>query len=267
MKIQVPLGELSKKMNAISSVVPGKTTMPILSMVLVSAEDEAITFSATDLDISVTSKVKGTVQEKGRIAAPAKKIAEIVKSLTGEKVTFEAKEDKLTITCGKSRFVVNGRNPDDFPKLPKQESKTSFTLDPGLLGRLVQKTVYAVSTDLTRPALCGVLWEVNNESISMVSTDGHRLAKVQLSVDLGDVEKMDVIIPPKALTTLRAYMEGKGEIKVSLGAVVQNENLTVLKWIHRPRIDVQVGVELAIADLQTPPLQQEADRRGRNPLA
>lgn len=217
MKTVVPLGELSKKMNAISSVVPGKTTMPILSTVLVSAAGEGITFSATDLDISVTSKVKGTVNEKGRIAAPAKKIAEIVKSLTGESVTFEAREDKLTITCGKSRFVVNGRNPDDFPKLPKQESKTSFTVDPGLLGKLVQKTVYAVSTDLTRPALCGVLWEVDKKYISMVSTDGHRLAKVELAIDLGEVEKMDVIIPPKALTTLRSYTEGGGEIKVSLG--------------------------------------------------
>jgi DNA polymerase-3 subunit beta len=132
-------------------------------------------------------------------------------------VQFEAKEEKLTITCGKSRFVVNGRNPDDFPKLPKQESKTSFTIDPELLGKLVLKTVYAVSTDLTRPALCGVLWEVDKKSISMVSTDGHRLAKVECAIDLGEVDKMDVIVPPKALTTLKAYAEREKEIKVSLG--------------------------------------------------
>ncbi len=217
MEIVVPLGELSKKMNAISSVVPGKTTMPILSTVLISADKEGITFSATDLDISVTSKVKGSVVDEGRIAAPAKKMAEIVKSLTGDDVKFEAKEEKLTIKCGKSRFVINSRSPDDFPKLPKQESKTSFTIDPGLLGKLIQKTVYAVSTDLTRPALCGVLWEVDEKHISMVSTDGHRLARVECAIDLEVVEKANVIVPPKAMTTLKAYAEGEKEITVSLG--------------------------------------------------
>ena len=103
MKIQVPLGELSKKMNAISSVVPGKTTMPILSMVLVSADGTDINFSATDLDISVTSKVIGTVEEPGNIAVPAKKIAEIVKSLSGDEVILEVEGEKLTIMCGKRR--------------------------------------------------------------------------------------------------------------------------------------------------------------------
>ena len=96
-KIQVPLGELSKKMNAISSVVPGKTTMPILSMVLVSADDGRIRFSATDLDISVTSMVSGKVESPGRIAVPAKKIAEIVKSLSGDEVDLEVEGEKLTI--------------------------------------------------------------------------------------------------------------------------------------------------------------------------
>ena len=105
MNIIVPLGELSKKMNAISSVVPGKTTMPILSTVLVNADKEAITFSATDLDISVTSKVKGDVEEKGTLSVPAKKLAEIVKSLSGDSVKMEAAGEKLTLNCGKSRCL------------------------------------------------------------------------------------------------------------------------------------------------------------------
>ena len=161
MKIQVPLGELSKKMIAISSVVPGRTTMPILSMVLVNADDSAISFSATDLDISVTSKVAGKVDEPGSIAVPAKKIAEIVKSLAGDEVTMEVEGEKLTIKCGKSRFSVNGRNAEDFPKMPRQESSTEFEVQAPLLRKMIQKTIYAVSTDLTRPALCGVLWEVD----------------------------------------------------------------------------------------------------------
>lgn len=217
MKVSVPLSELSRKMNAISGVVPSKTTMPILSTVLMSADKEEFTISATDLDISVTSKVNATVSAEGRVAAPAKKLAEIVKSLAGEDVTLDCSGEKLTISCGKSRFVVNARSADDFPKMPRQDSKTSFAIDPGIVGELVQKTAYAVSTDLTRPALCGVYWEVDRKGIAMIATDGHRLAKVEMGMDLGSIQKMDVIVPPKALATLRTYAESEKEIKVAIG--------------------------------------------------
>jgi DNA polymerase-3 subunit beta len=106
-KVSVPLGELSHKMNAISGVVPSKTTMPILSTVLMNAEDGIFSMSATDLDISVTSRVNGTVAEEGRIAVPARKLAEIVKSLAGNDVALNGEGDKLTLSCGKSRFVIN----------------------------------------------------------------------------------------------------------------------------------------------------------------
>lgn len=217
MKIRVPLSELGRKMHAISSVVPSKTTMPILSTVLIDAEGEGIEMSATDLDVSVTSKIKGDIEEKGRIAAPAKKIAEIVKSLTGDDVLLEVNKEKLTITCGKSRFVINGRSPEDFPKIPKQESMITFSIKPDLLQRLVQKTTYAVSNDLTRPQLCGVLWELEKERLLMVSTDGHRLAMADVRMDFGDVQKAASIVPPKALSTLRTYSEGEEKIEVSLG--------------------------------------------------
>jgi DNA polymerase-3 subunit beta len=161
--------------------------------------------------------VNGRVTEEGKIAAPARKIAEIVKSLAGDEVVLETEGEKLTLACGKSRFVVNARSADDFPKLPKQESKTSFTIDPEIVGELAQKTVYSVSTDLTRPALCGVLWEVDRKGIGMISTDGHRLAKVEIAMDLGSVHKMDVIVPPKALATMRTYAEGEKEVRISVG--------------------------------------------------
>jgi len=216
-KVSVPLSKLSHEMNAISGVVPGKTTMPILSTVLISAEKGEFTISATDLDISVTSKVMGNISREGKIAAPAKKIAEIVKSLAGDEVVLDAEGERLTVACGKSRFVVNARNADDFPKLPRQESKTTFSIDPEIIGELAQKTIYSVSTDLTRPALCGVLWEVDRKGIAMISTDGHRLAKVEIATDLGNVQKMDVIVPPKALGTLRTYSEGEKEVRISVG--------------------------------------------------
>ncbi len=218
MKVVIPLEELSKKMNAISGVVTGKTAMPILSMVLLKADNSSITFSATDLDISVTSRVNGKVVKEGGITAPAKKIAEIVKSLSPGDVKLSSDGgEKLTIECGKSKFTVNGRNADDFPKLPKQDSKTEFSIETSLLAKMIQKTIYAVSTDLTRPALCGVKWEVDKAGLLMVSTDGHRLAKAETKLSLGDIKKSEVIVPPKALSTFKAYAEKNEMIKVSIG--------------------------------------------------
>ncbi|MBN2070801.1 MAG: DNA polymerase III subunit beta [Candidatus Krumholzibacteriota bacterium] len=218
MKVVIPLEELSKKMNAISGVVPAKTTMPILSMTLIKADTSGISFSATDLDISVTSKVNGKVDEEGLISVPAKKIAEIVKSLSQGEVTLSSNEEnKLTIKCGKSRFSVNGRSAEDFPKLPKQESKAEFSIDSALLGKLVQKTLYAVSTDLTRPALCGVKWEIDKGGVLMVSTDGHRLAKAEVKLALGEIKKSEVIVPPKALSTFKAYAQKDEMIRVNIG--------------------------------------------------
>ncbi len=217
MKITIPLSELSKKMIAISGVVPSKTTMPILSMTLIKADSSGISFSATDLDISVTSKVNGSVDEEGVISAPAKKIAEIVKSLSDGDVTLSADGEKLTIICGKSKFTINGRSAEDFPKLPIQESKTEFSIDANLLGELVQKTIYAVSTDLTRSSMCGVKWEVDRTGLLMVATDGHRLARVETKLSLADIQKAEVIVPPKAMSTFRAFAEKDEMIKVSIG--------------------------------------------------
>ncbi|MDZ7860481.1 MAG: DNA polymerase III subunit beta [Candidatus Krumholzibacteriota bacterium] len=216
MKSLIPLDELQKKMSAISSVVPGKTTMPILSMVLIKAEENLLTFSATDLDISVTSRIKGKVEKNGSIAAPAKKLTEIVKSLSGDQVSFEVDKGALNIVSGRSSFVINGRNADDFPQIPKQEGKTGFSIDFKLLEKLIKKTTYAVSTDLTRPALCGVLCKVNTDGMTMVSTDGHRLAKIDLKQKFTNVDKIDVIIPPKALSTLKQFSSGQNRVNIQL---------------------------------------------------
>ncbi len=217
MKIVVPLSEFNKKMSSISSVVPAKTTMPILATVLISATKGKVTFSATDLDISVTADVEGKVEDEGTVAAPAKKLAEISRSLSGDSVTLETEEEKVKISCGKSRFTIIGRPSDDFPKIPKQDVKTEFVISRELLFDMIAKTSYAVSTDLTRPALCGVLWEVSKQGLGMVATDGHRLAKVESSEKPGVSEKAEVIVPIKTLSTLKVFAEADEEINVGVG--------------------------------------------------
>jgi len=217
LKITVPLKELNKKMTSISTIVPSKTTMPVLGTVLIGAAKDGISLSATDLDVSVTSRIEGEVGEEGTIAAPARKLAEISKSLSGDKVDIETDGEKVKVQCGKARFVINGRYSADFPQLPKQESKAVFNVSKELLSTMISKTSYAVSTDISRPALCGVLWEVDRQGLSMVATDGHRLAKVESNVSIEGVNKTEVIVPIKALSALKTFSEDSKEIEIGLG--------------------------------------------------
>ena len=118
-KVSVPLSELNHKMNAISSVVPNKTTMPILSTVLMSAENGIFSISATDLDISVTSRVNGTVAEEGKIAVPAKKLAEIVKSLAGGEVALDAEARQTDALLWKEQIRHQRAERGGFSEAPE----------------------------------------------------------------------------------------------------------------------------------------------------
>jgi DNA polymerase-3 subunit beta len=180
------------------------------------AKEGKVYLTANDLDVSLTTVVECEVQEEGTIAVPGKKFFEIVRSLPDDKVTIETDGDRLSIKCMRSRFKMVGKSAEEFPKLPEQKAIASFDMKTKVVDEMIAKTSYAVSTDLTRPALCGVLWEVVKDSFTMVATDGHRLSKVVLKGDYKDVGGKDFIVSPKALNLLRSLVDGKEQVGISL---------------------------------------------------
>ena len=178
MKFEIQQEDLQKALDVIAAVVPSKTTLPILSCVLVVATKESLTLSATNLDISITtSTTKATVKDPGRVAIPAVKFVPFVRSLRPGVVTISQKGDQLTLTSGKSRLTENTMNVNDFPALKKPEEKAALAIPADTLIDMINETAYAVSRDETRPALMGILWEVRAASLTMVATDAHRLAR------------------------------------------------------------------------------------------
>jgi DNA polymerase-3 subunit beta len=215
-KISLDQKLLTKNIQGISSVVPTKTSLPILSTFLLEAKDGKVSFTANDLDVSLTTTLGCEVEEGGQIAVPGKKFFEIVRSLPEDTVKIETDGDKIGIKCRKSRFRMVGKAADEFPQLPEQKPLASFDISTATLSDMVAKTIYAVSTDLTRPALCGVLWEIKGDEFTMVATDGHRLSKVVFSGEFGNVEGRDFIVSPKALNILRSLIDDREKVGISL---------------------------------------------------
>jgi DNA polymerase-3 subunit beta len=218
-KIIIDQEVLLKRIAGISAVVPTKTSLPILSTFLVEAKKGKVFFTANDLDVSLTTSVECELKGDGDIAVPGKKFFEIARSLPGDSIEISSEGDRLSVKCRKSRFKIVGKSAAEFPKLPEQKSIASFTMSTKVLDDMISKTIYAVSSDLTRPSLCGVLWQLKKGSFIMVATDGHRLGKVEYKgkfkegSDAGDRE---FIVSPKALNILRSLFENREEVTVKL---------------------------------------------------
>ena len=216
MKVALDQKILSKKIQGISSVVPTKTSLPILSTFLMEAKKDKVYLTANDLDVSLTTIIDCEVKEEGQISVPGKKFFEIVRSLPNDAVNVDSSGEKIAVKCRKSRFRMVGKTADEFPRLPSQKALTTFDMSTKTINDMIAKTIYAVSNDLTRPALCGVLWQVTSSALTMVATDGHRLSKVVLKGNFGDIEGSDFIVSPKALNILRSLLEDKDVVKISL---------------------------------------------------
>jgi DNA polymerase-3 subunit beta len=214
-KILVDQKLLTKKIQGISAVVPTKTSLPILSTFLLEAKKGKVTLTANDLDVSLTTVLDCELEQEGKIAVPGKKFFEIVRSLPEDQVEIVVDGEKISIKCRNSRFRMVGKNAEEFPKLPEQKPLASLEMPTNTLNDMIMKTIYAVSNDLTRPALCGILWEIKKDQFTMVATDGHRLSRIIRKGDYADVEGKDFIVSPKALNILRSLMDGKEGVKIS----------------------------------------------------
>ncbi len=196
MKFEIQQDILHKALDLVAGVVPSKTTMPILKAILVVAEDGELRFSVTNLDISmVTSTREVTINEPGKAAILSEKLASFVRSLAPGRVTFVVDQNTLSIRSGKASLEVPCLNPDEYPKLPELDETDPMSIPGELLTAMVAETAYAVSRDETRPALMGILWEIDAMGLTMVATDAHRLARSKRSLSWDkqpDVRRMIV---------------------------------------------------------------------------
>jgi DNA polymerase-3 subunit beta len=218
--IQVP--DLGKALQRVQGIVEKKTTMPILAnAVLASQGTDQISVSATDLEIGITGRYPAQVHTEGALTLGAKALYDIVKALPESQVTLKQTPNQyVEITCGKVKYRLVGLPAESFPALPKFEDVPFFTLEPKSFRTMIDKTLYAVSTDETRYNLTGVYCEgmQDGPGLRMVATDGHRLAMVERPTEQAPPMQEGVIIPRKGMQELRKLLED-GDLPGRLGFV------------------------------------------------
>jgi DNA polymerase-3 subunit beta len=177
-KFAIQQDDLQKALDIIANVVPAKTTLPILTCVLMEAKGGRLILSATNLDISITTSTdKVEIKDEGRVAIPATKFVPFVRSLRPGEVTIAQKGQQIRLDSGKARLTENTMNVEEYPKLKPLEEKDGLDIEATVLIDMVNETSYAVSRDETRPALMGILWEIRADKLTLVATDAHRLAR------------------------------------------------------------------------------------------
>ena len=207
MELRLKRSNLLAELAPMQGVVERKTTIPVLSHILLEAREKRVDLKATDLDVSLTSYCDADVKHEGGIAVQARKFMEIVRSLPDDDVLLMQEDPKiLSIHGGQSRFKLNGLAPEDFPTLADVGSDERIEISFPEFRRMISKVIFAVSAEESRFQLNGALLLPKEDSFEMVATDGHRLALVESSLGAGAKASSDgVLVPRKALQELLRF--------------------------------------------------------------
>ena len=218
MKFSVSKEQLLAGLQTVQNVVSTRTTLPILSNVLLQAADGKIRLTTTDLDVGVSGTIDAQVDKDGGTTLPARRLANIVRELPAAEVQIDVDSKNVaSIRCGQSFFKIMGLPEEEFPPLPKFEDAKTFTLSQLALRDALKKTSYAISTDETRYVLNGILFSFKDNKLTMVATDGRRLALVDLDVEFPQSQEVDIILPTKCVMELSRLLGEEGDVKMSVG--------------------------------------------------
>lgn len=218
MKLTIERAALMKALGHVQSAVERRNTIPILSNVLLSADRDRLTFSATDLDMEIIDEALAQVDQPGQITAPAHTLYEIVRKLpegADVSLSFTGEDPRLTVAAGRSRFNLPVLPAGDFPVMSSDGLSGRVGVDVNDLIRLIDKTRFAISTEETRYYLNGLYLHTVVDSgvqkLRAVATDGHRLALAEMAAPEGSAGAPGVIVPRKTIAEARRLLEDAGE--------------------------------------------------------
>ena len=207
MEFSAKKSEILKELNLTQGVVERKTTIPILSNLLIEVDASSLHISATDLELGIRCGCPAKVKKEGSGTIPAKRLLEIVRSLPEAEIKFKILENHwVQVTCERSSFKLVGMARDSFPVLPAAP-KAQAAIPPDVFTSMIQKTIFAISSEESRYTLNGALLLLKPDSVAMVATDGHRLAMVEKQTPIAGLSnELRVLIPKKAMGELNRLL-------------------------------------------------------------
>ena len=200
-------------LQAVQNIVSTRTTLPILSNVLIRAENDRVEFTATDLDVTITCSVECKVTRPGATTLPVKKILGIARELAASDIDLEVDDKNVcSLRSGPSFFKIRGLGADEFPPLPVFNDEKKISLPQAKVRGMLRKTAFAISTDESRYVLNGIFFSLKEHKLTMVATDGRRLALVDEEVEVPEKSQTEFIVPAKAVNELNRLMQEQGEV-------------------------------------------------------
>lgn len=217
MKIVIHRDKFLEGLQVVQSVVSTRTTLPVLSNVLLRAEGGSLSLSTTDLDTGIRTSVEAVVEKAGGATLPARRLLSIIRELPATEITLDIDgKNAASIKAGNSFFKIMGLPEDDFPPFPKTEGARLFKLGQKDFREMLRKTAYAMSTDESRYVLNGALLSLKDRKLIVVATDGRRLALVEQEMEFPKANEIDVILPTKAVNELLRTLGAEGDVEIAI---------------------------------------------------
>ena len=215
MKLIIEKSVLLEALQNVQSIVGQRSTLPILSNVLLKAEGDKISLTTTDMEVCVKTTAPAELSDAGGTTLPARRFFSICRELPDGQVEIEVDaKDVATIRCGPSFFKLVGLPEEEFPPLPEFEESAVYTIDQNSFKEMLQKVIYAGSTDETRYILNGALLSFKDEKLTAVATDGRRLALVEQEVEFSEDAQADLVVPSKTINELIKTLGEEGLLRI-----------------------------------------------------
>ena len=244
MTFEIDKKEFIKGLSLMQSVAGRKTTLPILSHILLEWEKHSLYLTGTDLETGIREELIAKIHQKGKASVSAKKLFEIVRELPEETIHIQKKDNQwITLQCGKSIFNLAGLDPEEFPSLPAYQDENFSSVSTRLVREMIEKTVFAASNEESRYHLNGVLVvqskQAGKEVLRMVATDGHRLSLIDReNQKVRGVEEKGIILPKKGILEIKKIIgdrDGEEEMGIYFnsthGFFKMGKSLSVIRLI------------------------------------
>ena len=259
MKLEAKREQLLKPLQYVIGAVERRQTLPILTNVLVTAREQELTLTATDLEVELSVRVELPVEAPGETTLPARKLHDILRAFPEDTtVTLSVEGDKATVRCGRSRFTLVTLPAGDFPTLEDLPFEGDIRLPQGVLKSLIERTHFAMAQQDVRYYLNGLLLEVGPGVLRVVATDGHRMAFQELQTEVAVTETRQIIVPRKGVLELLRLLAdsdaeallkiGANHIRVVLGDIRFTSKLIDGKFPEYQRVIPREGSRVVIAD-------------------
>ena len=216
MKLTISQEDLSNGLQSVHNIVSSRTTLPILSNVLLSAKDNKLELTATDLDLTISRSVEAKVIEQGEYTLPVKKLFGLARATGSSQIEMDVRAGHCKIQSGSFSTKLNGLPAEEFPPKPEIKGRTRVRISQEKLRQLLKRTAYAVSADENRYVLNGIFVRIEEKMLTMVATDGRRLAMSEVELEEEAENKEEIIIPTKAVQELTRIMDEEGTIEIQV---------------------------------------------------